>query len=143
MAKYQIWTDGSSYGNPGHAGYGYRLDFDGKTVRLGFGPLGERTNNEAEYIAVEKALEEALVFYDKPELAKVIINTDSQLLVRHRQGKYQVKKKELVEIMGKINLLSERFKDVVIRHIGRKNNIIADYLANQGSHISRSQASNG
>ena len=142
MGKFHIWTDGSSYGNPGPAGYGYRLDMNGKTLRLGYGPLGTMTNNEAEYIAVKKALEEALVLAETPEVDKVIVNTDSQLLVRHNQGKYNVTKKNLVEIMKDIVELQRGFKDVVIRHIGRKNNTIADFLANQGSTVSREQASN-
>ncbi len=142
MGKFHIWTDGSSYGNPGPAGYGYRLDMNGKTLRLGYGPLGKMTNNEAEYIAVQKALEEALVLADSPETAKVIVNTDSELLVRHNQGKYNVTKKSLVKIMKDIFELQKGFKDVVIRHIGRKNNTIADFLANQGSTASREQASN-
>lgn len=142
MGKFHIWTDGSSYGNPGPAGYGYRLDMNGKTLRLGYGPLGKRTNNEAEYIAVKKALEEALALADFPETDKVIVNTDSELLVRHNQGKYDVKKESLVKIMKEIVELQKDFKDVVIRHIGRKNNTIADFLANQGSTASREQASN-
>ena len=115
---------------------------NGKTLRLGYGPLGTMTNNEAEYIAVKKALEEALVLAETPEVDKVIVNTDSQLLVRHNQGKYKVTKKNLVEIMKDIVELQRGFKDVVIRHIGRKNNTIADFLANQGSTVSREQASN-
>mgnify|MGYP001324672456 CR=1 FL=1 len=142
MGRFNIWTDGSSYGNPGPAGYGYRLDMNGKTMRLGFGALGTMTNNEAEYIAVKRALEEALVLTETPKSDKVIVNTDSQLLVRHNQGKYNVQKKNLVEIMTEIVELQRDFKDVVIRHIGRKNNVIADFLANQGSSISREQASN-
>jgi len=142
MGKFHIWTDGSSHGNPGPSGYGYRLDLDGKTLRLGFGPLGNMTNNEAEYIAVKKALQEALVLSKEPKNDKVIVETDSQLLVRHNQGKYNVQKKNLVQIMREIVELKGDFKNVVIRHIGRKNNTVADYLANQGSTISRRQASN-
>ncbi len=115
---------------------------NGKTMRLGFGALGTMTNNEAEYIAVKRALEEALVLTETPKSDKVIVNTDSQLLVRHNQGKYNVQKRNLVEIMTEIVELQRDFKDVVIRHIGRKNNVIADFLANQGSSISREQASN-
>ena len=133
MGKFHIWTDGSSHGNPGPSGYGYRLDLDGKTLRLGFGPLGNRTNNEAEYIAVKKALQEALVLSKEPKNDKVIVETDSQLLVRHNQGKYNVQKKNLVQIMREIVELKGDFKNVVIRHIGRKNNTVADYLANQVS----------
>ena len=142
MGKFHIWTDGSSHGNPGPSGYGYRLDLDGKTLRLGFGPLGRMTNNEAEYIAVKKALQQALVMSQHPESDKVIVETDSQLLVRHNEGKYNVQKKNLVQIMSEIKELKRDFKNVVIRHIGRKNNTVADYLANQGSTISRRQASN-
>ena len=145
MGKFHIWTDGSSYGNPGPSGYGYRMDFNGDTVRLGFGPLGNMTNNEAEYIAVKKALEEATMYSNNPKQDKVIINTDSQLLVRHNDGKYNVKKPMLVKIMKDIGVLQENFLNVVIRHVGRKNNAVADYLANQGSIQSkkRTDTSNG
>ena len=104
--------------------------------------MGRMTNNEAEYIAVKKALQQALVMSQHPESDKVIVETDSQLLVRHNEGKYNVQKKNLVQIMSEIKELKRDFKNVVIRHIGRKNNTVADYLANQGSTISRRQASN-
>jgi len=142
MGKFTIWTDGSSYGNPGPSGYGYRMDLNGKTIRLGYGPLGTMTNNEAEYLAVKKALEEAAIISDDPTGDKIIVNTDSQLLVRHAQGKYKVRKAPLVKIMEDIKLLQKEFHDVIIRHIGRKNNDVADFLANQGSTLSREQVSN-
>lgn len=118
------------------------MDLDGKTIRLGYGPLGTMTNNEAEYLAVKKALEEAAVISDDPTSDKIILNTDSQLLVRHAQGKYKVRKAPLVKIMEDIKRLQKEFHDVTIRHIGRKNNDVADFLANQGSTLSREQVSN-
>jgi ribonuclease HI len=49
------YTDGSSLGNPGPAGVGIVLTYDGHTVEISEF-IGHRTNNFAELVALERAL---------------------------------------------------------------------------------------
>lgn len=56
METLQIWTDGSSLGNPGPGGWGVVLKFRGKTMELS-GSTPDTTNNRMELTAVVEALE--------------------------------------------------------------------------------------
>lgn len=145
MGRFNIWTDGSSYGNPGPSGYGFQIDYNKTTVRIGFGPLGEGTNNAAEFTAALRALEHSLEIAEKdlkiePKKQDVLIKTDSQLLVNQYNGKYKSKNKALSKILREIVGLSSQFKSVKMKYISRNLNTTADYLANQGSLVSQQDA---
>jgi ribonuclease HI len=74
-----IYTDGSSLGNPGPAGWGSVLLFpEGKVIELG-GREKESTNNRMEIMGAIEALRE--VSNKKPEVKKVSIHTDSSYLL--------------------------------------------------------------
>jgi ribonuclease HI len=75
MDKIQIYTDGSSKGNPGPGGYGAILTFKGKEKELSEG-FRLTTNNRMELLAVIVALE-AL----KTEGKEVIVYSDSKYVV--------------------------------------------------------------
>tara|TARA_B100000900_G_C20508554_1_gene686977 strand:+ start:326 stop:763 length:438 start_codon:yes stop_codon:yes gene_type:complete len=145
MGRFNIWTDGSSYGNPGPSGYGFQIDYNKVTVRIGFGPLGESTNNVAEFTAALRALEHSLEISEhdlklEPKKQDVLIKTDSQLLVNQYNGKYKSKNKNLSNILREIVGLSGKFKSVKMKYISRDLNTTADYLANQGSLVSQQNA---
>jgi ribonuclease HI len=75
MNKIQIYTDGSSRGNPGPGGYGTILTFQGKEKELSEG-FRLTTNNRMELLAVIVGLE-AL----KTEGKEVIVYSDSKYVV--------------------------------------------------------------
>ncbi|MFA5777953.1 MAG: ribonuclease HI [Candidatus Paceibacterota bacterium] len=56
--KIIIYTDGAARGNPGPAGWGVILFFDGKTIELG-GRKDHATNNQMELTAPTEALKYA------------------------------------------------------------------------------------
>ena len=63
MSKFILHTDGAAKGNPGAAGIGVVLYRDGEDepiVAIGES-IGEATNNVAEYRALLRSLEEALL----------------------------------------------------------------------------------
>src|SRR6266478_648901 len=56
-----IHTDGGARGNPGPAAFAYVIDLPDGTQIEEAGCLGKMTNNQAEYIALIRALEHALL----------------------------------------------------------------------------------
>ena len=56
----EIYVDGGSRGNPGSAGGGFAVYKGGEKVLEGSEYYGEKTNNQAEYLALRTALREDL-----------------------------------------------------------------------------------
>ncbi len=81
-----IFTDGACSGNPGPAAIGIVIKSGGETIGTISRPIGEATNNIAEYTALIFALQEALIL--KAEHVRVF--TDSELMYRQIIGQYQV-----------------------------------------------------
>lgn len=123
-----IKTDGASKGNPGPAGIGYHLDVGGVTIEECCDYIGEATNNEAEYLAVLNALENALELKFK----QVLLQTDSNLIVQQLLGNWKVKSEQIQPLFNKVKKLSLQFKAFEVEHIRRELNKKADKLANDG-----------
>ena len=75
MKKIQIYTDGSSRGNPGPGGYGVVLEADGFNKELS-GGFQKTTNNRMELLAVIIGLETL-----KKKPSNVIIYSDSKYVI--------------------------------------------------------------
>ena len=137
MRKIIVRTDGSSFGNPGPAGAG--VEILGPKHLLACKPLGVATNNEAEYEAVILALQ----LLERYEMQKrpVIVQTDSQLIVRQVSGDYKVKSQAIKPLFSKLTSLISNFNNVEIKHIPREENSVADLLARTGSNESERMAS--
>ena len=136
MRKIVVRTDGSSFGNPGPAGAG--VEILGPKHLLASKPLGVATNNESEYEAVILALQ----ILEKYGMQKrpVLIQTDSQLLVRQVSGDYKVKSEAIKPLFLKLTTLISKFNRVKIEHIPREKNHVADLLARTGSNESKRMA---
>ncbi len=121
-----VYSDGGSRGNPGPAGSGFVLkDQHGKTLRKQAIFLGERTNNQAEYYALLKALE-----FLPEGTTEVTCRLDSQLVVRQLQGVYKIKDAILRDLAQRILSLAQRYR-VTYEHIPREENTEADAMANE------------
>jgi ribonuclease HI len=122
-----IYTDGGSRGNPGPAAFAYVIKRPGQVVIEEYGFLGETTNNIAEYTGLIRALEHA------KELggARLLINSDSELMVKQLNGQYKVKNEGLRPLYEKADALRRQFESVVIKHIYRDQNAHADALCNE------------
>jgi probable phosphoglycerate mutase len=121
------YIDGGSRGNPGTAGYGVHVtDERGRTLASLSEPLGVKTNNAAEYLALIAALE----FAASKRCQKLKVLADSQLLVRQINGTYRVKNTELAALFNQAKCLIASFKSFSIEHIPREKNQEADRLAN-------------
>jgi ribonuclease HI len=124
---YAIYIDGASRGNPGPSGIGI-VFFDGKDeVKRIHEYIGEGTNNEAEYQALIRALQEAI----KMQYFSVRIFSDSELLVKQIKGEYRVLDSKLEKLYTKAFKEIHKFTTFEIAYLGRRGNKIADSLANK------------
>lgn len=123
-------TDGASRGNPGESGIGIVLhDENGSVLFSGGGYIGKTTNNVAEYEALLACLRKVRSL----NCQKLIVYSDSQLMVRQVRGEYKVKDKDLRMYFGKVQeLISTGGFEFSINHITREQNEDADLLANAG-----------
>ncbi len=138
--KVSIYTDGASRGNPGLAGAGVVANFsEGKerqTAEISIF-LGRKTNNEAEYIGALAALR-WLKNRDFKESTEVMINLDSQLVVKQLKREWKIKSKHLQKLAEKCQqALTQLPYSVDFQHVPRDKNSIADYLANQAIDLAQ------
>ena len=130
--KIFVFTDGGSRGNPGKAGAGvFITDFSGTEIYREYKFLGLRTNNEAEYLALNLALN-----YLKDNLknrAQVVFKLDSKLVVEQMNRRWKIKEERLrafAEENWKLLSLIP-CSSFEIKYIPREENKMADLLANQ------------
>ncbi|MCL4361212.1 ribonuclease HI family protein [Candidatus Dependentiae bacterium] len=127
--NWKLYVDGAARNNPGPAGAGIYLVKDDKPIlKKGFF-LGNRTNNQAEYLALLLG-----IFFIRQNLSEgesIQIISDSELLVKQFNGDYLIKNLELKKMYdcAKIFLKSYKYS---FQHILRENNAVADKLANEG-----------
>jgi len=125
----RIHIDGAARGNPGPAGVGVVIiGPDGKIAERIHRGIGEATNNVAEYRALLLALERAQAL----KYTDIEVYSDSELLVRQLQGRYQVKHPALKELYGAASDRIGEFRRFGIQHVPREQNAEADALANRG-----------
>jgi ribonuclease HI len=126
--KLIIYTDGAARGNPGPAAIGVIIrDESGNTVANISQRLGITTNNQAEYRAVIAGLEKAIGLGAR----RVIIKSDSELVVKQLNGQYKVKNTALRPLCQEIIKLISSLESYSITNIPRDQNSAADALANK------------
>jgi ribonuclease HI len=131
MSHLEIYIDGASQGNPGHSGVGIVIYRDGLRIKNISNYIGTATNNVAEYTALIYALQEALLLKAK----SLKINTDSQLLARQLNKIYKVKHSGIITLYKQALHLLTGFEKVLINHIPREENKLADKLATQAINV--------
>jgi len=117
--------DGASRGNPGLSAIGIIIKQNEKILLEHSEFLGVRTNNQAEYEALRRALEICNTL-DK----ELTVFSDSELLVNQRNAKYKIRNQNLKMISREISNLEKNFEKVQYRRIPREKNNKADRLAN-------------
>lgn len=123
-----INTDGGARGNPGPAAIGIVIKTPAGEVVAAWGKtIGETTNNQAEYQALEAALEKA------KELGaeQVDCYLDSLLVVQQVKGEWKVKEATLKPNVDRVRALARQFKKVTFNHVPREQNAEADQLVNE------------
>ncbi|MCX6144048.1 MAG: ribonuclease HI family protein [Ignavibacteriales bacterium] len=124
------YTDGAARGNPGESGIGVVFkDEKGAIVTKLCGYIGEATNNVAEYQALIACIKNA----PKTKCSRLVVHSDSELMVRQLLGEYKVKDPNLKLMFQKVQrLLAKAPFEFEIKHVGRELNKEADQLANLG-----------
>lgn len=128
--KLKVYSDGASRGNPGPSAIAFMiLTEDGRILKRSSKYVGVRTNNQAEYEALISALKSA----SKLSSREVVCYMDSELVVKHLNGEYQVKNSKLKTLWQKVNELKQRFQKVSFMYVPRTDSYIqkVDWLANQ------------
>ncbi|MBI2596426.1 ribonuclease HI family protein [Candidatus Daviesbacteria bacterium] len=126
-----INTDGASRGNPGPASYGYIVKSNTGVILHQEGKvIGVTTNNIAEYTAVLKSLEYIEKKYIDKIPHEIEVIADSELIIRQLSGRYRVKNLRLKEIYYQIKQKEKTLGKIIYRSVPRKENYIADRLAN-------------
>jgi len=127
-----IFVDGASRGNPGPAGAGIYIFNSVQSIQEAFF-LQEKTNNQAEYLALVLALFILKEKIDDTDFKNIslTIHSDSELLIRQLSGFYKIKNPVLIELHGLIKQILKGISHKFI-HVMREKNKIADKLANEG-----------
>ncbi|HEU4355465.1 MAG TPA: ribonuclease HI family protein [Actinomycetota bacterium] len=124
-----VHCDGASRGNPGPAGIGVQItDDDGAVLAEIAQGLGIATNNQAEYTAALEGLKRALEL----GATRVIVRSDSRLLVEQLSGRFRVKNPTLQRLHKEVRDVAARYERVRFEHVPRERNTEADRLANEG-----------
>ena len=124
--KHKVFCDGASRSNPGKAAIGISIQIDGKEIHTISKAIGVASNNEAEYLALESALEYCI----KNNLMNLEIFLDSKLVVEQVNGNFKVKSNNLKPLRDKILEHIKKLEFVNISHVYREHNKRADELAN-------------
>lgn len=133
--KLIINTDGGSRGNPGPAAIGVDAHSDSESVFQISEPIGDTTNNVAEYSAVIKALQYLLSHNITSDNISFVL--DSELVVNQINGIYKIKDFKLIELHHQITsqiaiLKSQNLcNEVTFSHVRRHLNKTADALVNR------------
>jgi ribonuclease HI len=130
MDEKHVWTihtDGGARGNPGPAAFAYIIGRPGEPPVEEMGHLGTTTNNIAEYTALVRALDHAHKLGGK----RLVLNSDSELMVNQMNGVYKVKNPGIRPLYDQAKELTRKFDSVTIRHVYREQNSRADALCNE------------
>jgi ribonuclease HI len=120
--------DGGARGNPGPSGYGALVQDEHGAVLAELSEfLGMRTNNYAEYSGLLGCLQYAL----DQNHRRLKVVSDSELMVKQIQGKYQVKSPDLKPLYEEAKRRIAQLDGFEISHALRHKNKDADRLANE------------
>ncbi|KAL2224042.1 UNVERIFIED_CONTAM: Transposon Tf2-12 polyprotein [Sesamum indicum] len=89
------------------------------------------SNNEAEYEAILAGGELALAVGAR----KIVIYSDSQLLVNQIQGSFETRDEKMAKYSLKAKTLLEKFEEASVIQVSRTENIVADQLAKLASSM--------
>ncbi|NIO36697.1 reverse transcriptase-like protein [Candidatus Bathyarchaeota archaeon] len=128
--RLKVYSDGASRGNPGISAIAFIiLSGEGRLLKKYFRYVGIRTNNQAEYEALIYALESASTLTDQ----EVTCYMDSELVIKHLNGEYQVRNPKLKVLWLEVQELKHKFRRISFHNVPRTDIHIqqVDQLANE------------
>jgi ribonuclease HI len=124
--RLQISADGACWGNPGPAAIGAVVKDENQRKLVEISEyIGYGTNNQAEYRALIAALKSALQF----NADEIVLNMDSELVMRQLAGEYKVKNASLYPLYIEASELLKKCKKLSVNHVGHIGNDEAHNLA--------------
>lgn len=128
----KIFTDGGSKGNPGPSAIGGVGYIYGKKIFNFKKSIGIATNNDAEYQALIRALEQILNIKSKIiNLKKIEFYSDSRLMVNQVKGLFKIKNGKIKEYILIIRGLEQEVNlPIAYNYVPREQNVEADLLVN-------------
>lgn len=133
----EVYIDGASRGNPGPSAVGiYIKDSSGTELVKRGEYVGETTNNVAEYQAIIRSLKHLA----KSKLisvadSEITIHSDSELVIKQLSGDYRIKSQNLIPLAIEARKLMKKVPHLKLNFVDRKNNKIADKLANKAMNL--------
>jgi ribonuclease HI len=125
--KVVVHVDGGARGNPGPAAIGVVVaDADGTLLEELGEPIGETTNNVAEYRALLRGIERARAL----GASEVELVGDSELVAKQVIGQYKVKHAGLKPLHEEALRALAGFERWRVRTVPRAQNAAADALVN-------------
>ncbi|MCL4371829.1 ribonuclease HI family protein [Candidatus Marsarchaeota archaeon] len=132
-----IYTDGAARGNPGISASGFIVTSgEGKVLAKRSFYNGIKTNNYAEYTAVIKALEWCRNHIPQHEDKRIMLVSDSELVIRQLNGEYKIKSEEMRMLnktvaalrrhFAKVDFVNRRRSDKGISSVDRALNALLD-----------------
>jgi ribonuclease HI len=124
----KLFTDGGSRGNPGPSAIAYVIrKMDNSVVEKSGEYIGVTTNNQAEYQGLKAGLQAAHDLGVKD----LIVNMDSELVIKQMNGLYKIKNQDLMPHFEHANRLARKFDKITFQHVPRKLNAEADAEVNR------------
>lgn len=128
---YSGYFDGASRGNPGKAAIGCCLMNDKREIILEISErIGNKTNNEAEYIALIVLLEEI----KRRDIKEAKLYGDSQLVINQVSGNWRINHLHLYDLCEQVLKLMQGMR-VSLAWIPREENAYADWLSNKAFSV--------
>jgi ribonuclease HI len=128
LEQAKLFTDGGSRGNPGPSAIAFVIcKMDDTVVEKSGSYIGETTNNQAEYQALKAGLERT----QQLGVRELLVNMDSELVVKQINGQYKIKNAELLPHYSAIKKLAGNFEQIDFAHVPRALNSIADKEVNR------------
>ncbi|WP_404427896.1 reverse transcriptase-like protein [Ureibacillus chungkukjangi] len=121
----EVYIDGASAGNPGPSGIGIFIKGEGHHIKISE-YIGETNNHIAEFIALNRALEEV----EKIGSSLISMRSDSKIVVASIEKQY-VKNEEYKPYLEKALQLIESIDMFFIKWIPDSQNKAADALARE------------
>ena len=128
-----LYVDGAADLHTKTAGIGGAISINGQEIMSFSEPLIDKTNNDAEYMAMIKGVHLSLEL----NITNLDIYSDSELIVNQINGKYKVKNDRMKQLHSSVMFELNQMDHWSVTHVRRKKNTRADALSKNGMQKAR------
>jgi len=128
-----LYVDGAADLHTKTAGIGGVILMNGQEIISFSEPLIDKTNNEAEYMAMIKGVHVSLEL----NITNLNIYSDSELIVNQINGNYKVKNDRMKQLHSSVMFELNQMDHWSVTHVRREKNTRADALSKNGMQKAR------